>query len=598
MKNIQAQYQDLLEGKMSKANFMRNVRMQFPQYISAVNSFDDSVRVLKGKRILSESHDANTNWLENFYSELEKRGVENDPEVKAALDRLGAAGLIDVYGMFQHPFSVNAFLSDLPIDDPQGAEEDERIDHLRKGSKELEENDGPNFRSPVDVATIVAGKHADKLNPLRSNFKEFQSAALQLAGEEMLAGGMPKTAIRNLLSGYGYFEDWIQDFIDALSDKLKTSEGGLEELNEAEKKAPSIDHVDYLQLTRGTEFELSKMRVLSDENYLKAKERAYKKLVKNPNAYRHLMVANYAEVEKKDKVLKPQEVKKSELGDKPNQMKTLKKDATANTKDNLGKKEKRKGVPEGVKQLKEEMLREFGGDAIPEIKKKFAKGHEVVTPEGKVGHIEELTHDNTATIVYEDGTKEDFQENVLKTVEEVSDERDISSDETKPSPAFLKFSREKDAEERAAKDAAEEYKGIKKKDKVELDDTKVNEKGAQELGLEFNKIYTVQHFIVRNKGKFTENVDAVLDNGKQVEVGNLKLAEAKPFGTVGKLDLGKSFGDIKKNLAEKLVQAMKEELYDDPTSTTDKPIVATSPQSKNALKRAGMKEIPGTKDVK
>lgn len=55
MKNIQAQYIDLLEGKMSKANFMRNVRMQFPQYVSPVTSYDDSVKILKGKRILSEA---------------------------------------------------------------------------------------------------------------------------------------------------------------------------------------------------------------------------------------------------------------------------------------------------------------------------------------------------------------------------------------------------------------------------------------------------------------------------------------------------------------------------------------------------------------
>lgn len=55
MKNIQAQYQDLLEGKMSKSNFMRNVRMQFPQHVSPSTSFDDSVKILKGKRILSEA---------------------------------------------------------------------------------------------------------------------------------------------------------------------------------------------------------------------------------------------------------------------------------------------------------------------------------------------------------------------------------------------------------------------------------------------------------------------------------------------------------------------------------------------------------------
>ena len=55
MKNIQKQYTDLLEGKMSKQNFMRNVRMQFPQHVTNVSSYEDSIKILKGKRILSEA---------------------------------------------------------------------------------------------------------------------------------------------------------------------------------------------------------------------------------------------------------------------------------------------------------------------------------------------------------------------------------------------------------------------------------------------------------------------------------------------------------------------------------------------------------------
>lgn len=71
MKNIQAQYQDLLEGKMSKANFMRNVRMQFPQHISPTTSYDDSVKILKGKRILSEASN-----LQELSPELRNRAYK------------------------------------------------------------------------------------------------------------------------------------------------------------------------------------------------------------------------------------------------------------------------------------------------------------------------------------------------------------------------------------------------------------------------------------------------------------------------------------------------------------------------------------------
>ena len=55
MKSIQNQYTQLLEGNLSQANFMRAIRMTFPQYINNITSFDDSVKILKNKGILSEA---------------------------------------------------------------------------------------------------------------------------------------------------------------------------------------------------------------------------------------------------------------------------------------------------------------------------------------------------------------------------------------------------------------------------------------------------------------------------------------------------------------------------------------------------------------
>jgi hypothetical protein len=55
MKSIQNQYIDLKEGKMSEANFMRNLRMSMPQYITNTTSFGDAVRILKNKSILNEN---------------------------------------------------------------------------------------------------------------------------------------------------------------------------------------------------------------------------------------------------------------------------------------------------------------------------------------------------------------------------------------------------------------------------------------------------------------------------------------------------------------------------------------------------------------
>jgi hypothetical protein len=68
MKSIQNQYRDLKEGRMSQANFMRNLRMTMPQYVTNVTSFNDSVRILKNKGILAEA---------DIY------GIAGDPEKEA-----------------------------------------------------------------------------------------------------------------------------------------------------------------------------------------------------------------------------------------------------------------------------------------------------------------------------------------------------------------------------------------------------------------------------------------------------------------------------------------------------------------------------------
>ena len=78
MKSIANQYRDLKEGRMSQANFMRNLRMTMPQYVTNTTSYNDAVKILRNKGILTE----------NIVKQLEK-GIEvekehTEDEVKAA----------------------------------------------------------------------------------------------------------------------------------------------------------------------------------------------------------------------------------------------------------------------------------------------------------------------------------------------------------------------------------------------------------------------------------------------------------------------------------------------------------------------------------
>jgi len=184
MKNIQAQYKDLLEGKMPKHNFMRNVRMEFPQYVSPTNSYDDAVRILKSKRILSE---------------------------------------VEAKGVFGYD---------------------------------------PNAENP------------------------------------------PK---------------------------------------------PGIDQLNYYQVYHGIQYELAQVPEITDENYIKARKKVVDTILKDPDAYKNLQLANFKAVKEMDQDLKMKEVKEDNKVDKPNALKVIKKDAKANTEDTLGKKEKKKAkIPKGV----------------------------------------------------------------------------------------------------------------------------------------------------------------------------------------------------------------------------------------------------------
>lgn len=56
MATIANQYQLVIEGKMSESQFLRNVRLALPNFVTNVTSFKDAVRILKNKSIISETY--------------------------------------------------------------------------------------------------------------------------------------------------------------------------------------------------------------------------------------------------------------------------------------------------------------------------------------------------------------------------------------------------------------------------------------------------------------------------------------------------------------------------------------------------------------
>ena len=388
MKNIQAQYRDLLEGKMSPANFMVNVRRDFPQWVSPVNTFKDAVSILKSKRILNE--DVTPSQLGAAQDEFDASQQDTD---NGSSDSETISEVTHVT-----PEAIEKALKDMW--------EDGLIDDMtwKTASKAL-----THFN--VDDHMNMAGT----------------STADDLARELVLVATGDNVPDME--------DDSEEDYDDLRADDQRFN-SKYESLNEAAMWNPNAeapqevgyDQVNYRQLMKGMEFELSKAPEITDEALVKAKQKALKNLKKDPNFYRNLLIANVEDVDKMDKTLRQTPVKGDNMVDKANAMKVIKKDVKGNVQDTLGKKERaKKKDGEGIKQmtqtpkkvkgvqafdtpgkekvtaLKEHIMNEFGGHNNQFATPQFSIGSRVESRDGKlVGEIVEF--DNHTATVKEDGT--------------------------------------------------------------------------------------------------------------------------------------------------------------------------------------------------
>jgi hypothetical protein len=116
------------------------------------------------------------------------------------------------------------------------------LDKLSIREETKEASDGSHMRDPAFAAKVVAQKHGKELKDLKDIYdtrsdaepkvrnqawKDYENGAINWCGHEMLEAGMTQVQVRNLLSAYGYFEDWIPDYLESLRDELKKMDEGL-----------------------------------------------------------------------------------------------------------------------------------------------------------------------------------------------------------------------------------------------------------------------------------------------------------------------------------------------------------------------------------
>ena len=90
MKTVTEKYHAVNEGALSKAEFVRQMRLAHPQLISQFNGFDDSVQILKNRGLLFEKKDEAEyeNPSYNLSPDAVRRGLRYELEL-AGLDPAG-----------------------------------------------------------------------------------------------------------------------------------------------------------------------------------------------------------------------------------------------------------------------------------------------------------------------------------------------------------------------------------------------------------------------------------------------------------------------------------------------------------------------------
>jgi hypothetical protein len=197
MKSVKQQYIDLKEGKMTQAQFMRNIRMSLPQYVTNVTSFNDTVKILRNKAILTEA---------DIY------GIAGNPEAEA--ERKVAGMDIKPAQTPEEKYGVNKKIDQYKLDFLKKLYAKNPTEELKQDIDDLENRMSLN----ESYTTNTSGKE------LYSKFAEIDN----LNGQEVLIGidyeieknrdltkkEATKIVIKNLKKNQFYYTDTLMSGVE------------------------------------------------------------------------------------------------------------------------------------------------------------------------------------------------------------------------------------------------------------------------------------------------------------------------------------------------------------------------------------------------
>jgi hypothetical protein len=312
MRTLQEKYNAIQEGSFSKDQFLRDARMQHPTLVTQYNGYDDAVKILKNRGMISEA------------TEQEGRKVTDHPFV-IYTDKQGKHHIEEI----NYEDDQKAFLKTIPDTWDVYETKKEAIAEKERRIKKKSINEG-SYKVSASSKEAQYLKKGDLITG--GEVVSVSSGAKTPSGKvEVIIKGKDGKTKKHIWGKYTK--------IGVKPEKETVSEARLTKKNLADyryKPTNDMDKYPYEQILRGLRVELEGMEVNSTptaEEYKKALEKVLKNLEKDEIFYTNQLAGKKKSDKTYDQMIP---VEKNNVVDKSNGMekiKNLKEDHTGNTKD-------------------------------------------------------------------------------------------------------------------------------------------------------------------------------------------------------------------------------------------------------------------------
>lgn len=210
MKSIHDQYKALNEGTLGQAQFLRNVKMTLPKFISNTTTFKDAIKILKNKGIITEAKADSTEYgMPNEYTNPQEynlgmryelgKGTDEEKASKIVLKNLdGNAGYyyqLHLAGYDESVMKVDRKKrTDLPIE----VKKDNFVD-AENGVKKVKMDKLTEDELKVLIGNILA-ESADRKKTIKESLLDNMKAKAKKLADLYYNGD--KTDERNYLYNY------------------------------------------------------------------------------------------------------------------------------------------------------------------------------------------------------------------------------------------------------------------------------------------------------------------------------------------------------------------------------------------------------------